>query len=225
MAFTVFVDACVLFSAAQRDILVRIAGTDIFRIKWSDDVLAETARNLQLQRGLAISQTDRLIDQMTRAFPDACISQKRYASLVDSMTVNPKARHVLAAAIVARADVLVTWTIIDFPVESCAPYGIYVQTPDDLLVTQAQLAPQSVLCALEALIHDLRKPSMTVSQWLEQQRRYSHTICSLGAPPIPRFRCYRRFLFLDPSKRASHIPLRDPVYAPTKQPGRLVRAM
>ncbi|PSR21633.1 MAG: PIN domain-containing protein [Sulfobacillus acidophilus] len=188
MAFTVFVDACVLFSAAQRDILLRMAGIDVFRVKWSDDVLVETSRNLQRQRGLGVSQTDRLIHRMTQAFPDACVSQERYASLIESMPVNPKDRHVLAAAIVARVDVLVTWNVTDFPLTACASYGIDIQTPDNFLVTQAKLAPQSVLDALDSLIRDLRKPLITISQWLEQQE-----------DSLPQFVCWVRDQYRDSS--------------------------
>lgn len=173
MAFTIFVDACVLFSAAQRDLLLRVADTNVFRIKWSDDVLAETAQNLQLERGLAVSQTDRLLSHMNRAFPDACVSQDCYQSLVNAMRTDPKDRHVLAAAIVARADVLVTWNVSDFPATSCAPYGIDVKTPDELLLSQSQLAPQAVLRALKELVGDLKNPPMTIPQWLAQQQ---HTL-------------------------------------------------
>ncbi len=49
-------------------------------------------------------------------------------------------RHVLAAAIVGRCDVIVTQDLKDFPDEALAPYGIDVQHPDEFLCSHLNLA-------------------------------------------------------------------------------------
>ncbi|MCA2996342.1 MAG: toxin-antitoxin system, toxin component, PIN family protein [Gemmatimonas sp.] len=45
MAFTVVYDACVLYPAPLRDLLIGIAGTGIVRARWSDQILDECFRN------------------------------------------------------------------------------------------------------------------------------------------------------------------------------------
>lgn len=50
---------------------------------------------------------------MCRSFPDATVAG--YELLVDGMTNDPKDRHVLAAAVRANAEVVVTFNIRDFP--------------------------------------------------------------------------------------------------------------
>ena len=50
---------------------------------------------------------------MAAYFPDARVTS--YEELIGSMTNHPKDRHVLAAAVAGRADVLVTENLKDFP--------------------------------------------------------------------------------------------------------------
>jgi hypothetical protein len=48
MAFVVY-DACVLYPAAVRDLLIRIANTGGVRARWSDSILDECFRSIQKQ--------------------------------------------------------------------------------------------------------------------------------------------------------------------------------
>ncbi len=48
--FTVIYDACVLYPAPLRDLLMRLALTDRFRARWSNVIHDEWMRNLLKQR-------------------------------------------------------------------------------------------------------------------------------------------------------------------------------
>ena len=50
------------------------------------------------------------------------------------MTNDSKDRHVLAAAVKIKADVIVTFNLKDFPDESLELFGIKAQSPDDFLI-------------------------------------------------------------------------------------------
>ncbi len=50
MAFVVVYDACVLYPAAVRDLLIRIANTGVVRARWSDSILDECFRSIQRQQ-------------------------------------------------------------------------------------------------------------------------------------------------------------------------------
>ena len=45
MAFTVVYDACVLYPAPLRDLLLRVAMTNVVRARWSEVILDECFRN------------------------------------------------------------------------------------------------------------------------------------------------------------------------------------
>jgi|AGTN01.3.fsa_nt_gi hypothetical protein len=141
MPFAALYDACVLIPHEVRDILTISASTRQHAVYWSDDIFAEWIRNA-VDKGLA-SQESALRFQaiMNTMFPDAMIASARYERLIDSMTNDKKDRHVLAAAVVAEADVVVTSNVGDFPKPSVEPYRIQTQTPDEFVRTQAALNP------------------------------------------------------------------------------------
>lgn len=138
MAFPSFLDTCVLYPAYLCDTLLRLSDAEAFRPLWSAQVMDELRRNL-VKRGIAPEAVDRRIGQMIRSFPDAMVTG--YESLVDGMTNDAKDRHVLAAAVRANAEVLVTFNLSDFPRSALDPYDITPVHPDDFLLDQLDLYP------------------------------------------------------------------------------------
>lgn len=167
--FPAFLDTCVLYSATLRDTLLRIAETGAFRPQWSADVLDELRAVLVREAGLPHERADRLIGQMRSAFPEAEVTD--YLGLVDAMTCHPKDRHVLAAAVAGGSQVLVTFNVRDFPVESVQPHDIGVVTPDAFLLDQLDLYPASVGRALLAQLSAASRPPLTMGQLLGRLAR------------------------------------------------------
>lgn len=168
MGFVAFLDANVLYPAVLRDVLLSIAEAGVCQIRWSPDVLDEVERNLS-QRAKAPSPSAAMGGAqyirrvMEDAFPDAMVDRSAYEALIPSMCNDEKDRHVLAAAIVGRADVLVTSNVRDFKPEVCRPFGIEVQDPDTFLKHQFGLIPDSIIAVLEDLSAN-RKPPMDSPQ-------------------------------------------------------------
>lgn len=75
--------------------------------------------------------TRRQVDTLRSAFPEFLVSG--YEQLIDSTTNDRKDRHVVAGAIVAGAQVIVTTNVRHFSGEHLSPYGIEVLTPDEFL--------------------------------------------------------------------------------------------
>ncbi len=75
-------------------------------------------------------------------FPDARVTS--YQELISSMTNHPKDRHVLAAAVAGRADILVTENLRDFPPAAVADFGIIVAGQDDFLSGLLELYPDAL---------------------------------------------------------------------------------
>lgn len=73
---------------------------------------------------------------MEEAFPDALVERCAYERLIAGMPNEEKDRHVLAAAVASRSDVLVTANLDDFPLGPCREWGIDVQGPDIFLQHQ-----------------------------------------------------------------------------------------
>ena len=163
---TALLDANVLYSAPLRDIFLQLAVTDLFKAKWTADIHREWIEALmrkdpQRDRA-ALDRTRGLMDQATR---DSLITG--YEPLSESLTLpDPDDRHVLAAAIVGRCDIIVTQNLKDFPDAELAPFSIEAQHPDEFLCDHLSVAPGSVCSAVRKVRARLLKPPYSVKEYL-----------------------------------------------------------
>lgn len=105
--FTVIYDACVLYPAPLRDLLIPLALTGTFRARWSQDIQNEWIRNLLKNRtDLSREALEKTASMMNRAVMDSLVTG--YEPLIAGLTF-PDAddRHVLATAIKGQAEVAV----------------------------------------------------------------------------------------------------------------------
>jgi hypothetical protein len=75
-----------------------------------------------------------------------------------------KDRHVLAAAIHAEAEYIVTFNLRHFPKTVLQPYGIESISPDELVMRLVQQAPPPILQAAKTHRLSLICPSKTVDE-------------------------------------------------------------
>src|SRR4051812_18416187 len=107
-------DACVLYPFYLRDLLVRLAMTDLIQGRWTDAIHDEWIRNLSANEGIPIEQLTRTRRLMDGAVLDCLVTG--YEPRISTLTLpDPDDRHVLAAAIECEADVIVTKNLADFP--------------------------------------------------------------------------------------------------------------
>ena len=169
--FTALFDACVLYPAPLRDLLMHLALTDLFRAQWTDQIHDEWIRSVLEQRpDLRREQLERTRQLMNAHVRDYLVTG--YEDLIPALNLpDPDDRHVLAAAIRAGADVIVTYNLHDFPDAALAPYGIDAQHPDEFVAHLVDLAPQSVCIAGKRQRQSLRRPSATVQEFLTTLER------------------------------------------------------
>lgn len=156
MAFPALLDTCTLYGYHLCDLILRLAEARTFRPLWSDDILKELESNLISQAGNTDQQVRHRVAEMKRHFPDAEIEE--YAALIPVMTCDAKDRHVLAAAVRANVEVIVTFNLRDFPKSSVEPYDIRVLHPDEFLLDQLDLYPDAVLGSLRRQVDSYRNP-------------------------------------------------------------------
>lgn len=159
--FTAVLDACVLYSAMLRNVFMYLAATDLFRAKWTAEIHDEWMRNVcKKNPGLKRSAVETIRDLMDTHVGDALVTG--HVDLVDSLSLpDPTDAHVLAAAICAKASVIVTFNLKDFPAAELAKYGIEAQHPDEFVRHLLDLSPSTVVGALDGMRLSLRKPPYT----------------------------------------------------------------
>jgi hypothetical protein len=141
-------DACVLVNAALRDTLLRLAEPPhLFLPRWSNDIMVETKRTMELKLGCSPEQTQHLEDELRTHFEDSWVDG--YESLIPVMGNHPKDRHVLAAAVKTGAQTIVTFNLKDFQSKALAPWDVQAQHPEAFLIDQYHLDPMVVMMKLK----------------------------------------------------------------------------
>src|ERR1051325_1105511 len=127
----VILDACVLYAAPLRDLLLWLALSH--RPRWTGMIHEEWMRSLLNDRPLlARDRLERTRDLMNQAVPDCLVTG--FEGLIDGLALpDPDDRHVLAAAIHGGAETIVTYNLTDFPVDTLAVHGIQAQHPDEFI--------------------------------------------------------------------------------------------
>jgi predicted nucleic acid-binding protein len=145
----VLLDACVLIPMPLADTLLRLAAdSSLYQPKWSERIMTEVSRNLEQNFGLSRQKAMHRETEIRRHFPEAWV--EGYDDLIPKMTNHPKDRHVLAAAVHAHAQVIVTYNRKDFPDVSLASHSIQVQAPSAFLNRLYDTAPFNVIETLDA---------------------------------------------------------------------------
>lgn len=150
-------DANVLFPFTLRDTLLRAAAADLFQVRWSDEILAETTRNLVAKGRTTEAQAMSLRAAMEGAFPEATVTG--YQRRIRDMRNDPKDRHVAAAAVQTGATAIVTSNVSDFRE---LPSGLAAVTPDTFLCDLFASAPDGLGQVVRAQAAALRRPPRTV---------------------------------------------------------------
>lgn len=165
--FTVLFDACVFYPAPLRDLLMHLALTDLFRARWTDTIHDEWIRSVLANRpDLRLEQLQRTRELMN-AHIRGCLVLG-YEELIPALSLpDPNDRHVLAAAIRAGANMLVTYNLRDFPEKLLQTYGIQAIHPDDFIVCQMDLAPNIVCLAVKRHRASLRNPPKSIEDYFQ----------------------------------------------------------
>jgi hypothetical protein len=169
-SFTAVYDACVLYPAQLRNLLMWLALSGLFRARWTDRIHEEWTRNvLRDHPDIDPARLRRTRSLMDAHVLDALVTG--YESLIPALRLpDPDDRHVLAAAIRAGAGVIVTSNLDDFPAADLAPYSVEARHPDDFVRDLADLDPAAVCAAAREHRSSLTNPPKTVEQYLATLR-------------------------------------------------------
>lgn len=114
-----------------------------------------------------VERTRRLLDASTL---DCLVTG--YEDLIGGLVLpDSNDRHVLAAAIVAGADVIVTRNLEDFPPEALGKYGIEALHPDEFLLHQLTLDPVTVCGSIRVTRAGLKNRAYSVAEYLRVLER------------------------------------------------------
>ncbi len=177
--YAVVYDACVLYPAPVRDLLVQLATANLFRARWTDAIHEEWIENVLKNRpDLTRQQMERTRALMDSAVMDCLVSGYEYLIPVAHLP-DADDRHILAAAIHAKADAVVTYNLRDFPSDILAKHDQEAIHPDDFINFQIDLNESAVVMAAQRCRARLKSPPRTAAEYLD-------TLAALQLPKSTR---------------------------------------
>ena len=136
-------DACVLFPTVLREILLGVAARGLYQPIWSERILGEWVRATAKLGDVAAMEAEAQATLARLAFPAAL--QRAQPNIEARLHLpDPNDIHVLAVAISAHADALITFNAQDFPRHVLAAEGLARRDPDGFLWELWSGAPEAV---------------------------------------------------------------------------------
>ncbi len=141
-------DANVLIPRTLRDYVVYAAKAGAVQLHWSQLILNEMSRNLIAKFGFTVDDAAELELRLTEYLPQALIEvRRRDVDAVATVEMDAKDRHVVAAALSAKATIVVTDNTRHFPTDWLAKRRIELFTPGQLLTRLAADHPDALRTA------------------------------------------------------------------------------
>lgn len=158
----VVLDACVLMSTVQRQLLLRVADQGVFQPIWTERIGEEWRRNAARLWQVSPETLAEQWDAMNQRFPGAMEADTapyetglRYS--------DPKDFHVIAAGLARRARCglqrppavqVMTWNLKDFDRSELRRQGLDAYSPDQLLAEWWRAGPSRLDAAVQAVAAD-----------------------------------------------------------------------
>lgn len=158
-------DSCVLFPNILRDTLLSAFDIGLYQGYWSQIILDGVTRNLIKRQILTEKKAKNLEDIIKSYFPEAMIDVS--PELIKKMTNHEGDYHVLATAVEAKAEIIVTFNLKHFQPKDTIQWGVSAQHPDSFLLSLLQSDSGLMLEAINEQISRFTNPPLNHLQLLE----------------------------------------------------------
>lgn len=179
---TAVVDACVLCGPLKRQLVLGLAEAGLARVHWSAEILSETERTIDkivARRGFEDSgaRAARTVELIDRAFPEATVAGlARYDDAIGNIPDDGD-RHVIAAALKANVDVIVTENLRDFPRKALSRHALQARSSDAFFAEAIDSNPRLACSAMHRLRQriagDRLSPELFISMLEKAKLRFT----------------------------------------------------
>ena len=180
MAPIVLYDACVLYPAPLRDLLMQLALSDLFQARWTDQIHDEWTRNVLANRpDISPASLARCRKLMDEHVPDCLVTG--YEALIPTLTLpDPDDRHVLGGGDSRRGGLIITFNLSDFPASVLGQFHIEAIHPDEFIARLWDEHSDAVLQAMRLHRASLKRPPKTAAEYWRRSNSVSFPRRLLG---------------------------------------------
>jgi hypothetical protein len=139
--------------------------------KWTNAILDEMLAALRRDRpDIPAGKLELLRDLMSKAVRGCLVTG--HEPLIEGLKLpEPDDRHVLAAAIKAGAQVIVTRNLKDFPESGLQPWDIEAKSPDSFVLDQVHIDIGAVAASVRQIADSRTNPPEAIEDVLTQLER------------------------------------------------------
>ena len=164
----VVLDANVLATFSVADLLLRLAEAPrAFRPFWTEILLEEVRRTQVGRLGWPPNVAASFGAALRAHFPEAMVTG--HEAMLPRCANDPKDRHVLACAIKAKAEIILTYNLADFPPAALEPHGVRALHPAVFLRDIRERDGERVRQVLASIAYRRR---LTVATLMESLKAY-----------------------------------------------------
>jgi predicted nucleic acid-binding protein len=147
---------------------MRLVIEDALDARWTEQIHTEWTRNLLRDRpDLTAAGLRKVCDLMNKFARNAVVTG--FEEHIETLQLpDPNDRHVLAAAIEAKASAIVTFNLRDFPKSVVSAYKIRVLHPDAFFLEIIKNSPEAARVALKKQRAQLVKPVVSQNDFILQ---------------------------------------------------------
>ncbi len=165
-------DANALYGAVPRDVLLRLAIRKLYQPIWTAQILQELEdallRNRPQMRAVQVAHLRRAL---SANFPDALTAFGDADLARVPAAIDDGDRHVVAVALAAEADLIVTQNLRHFPEYALEPLGVAAASIDRFLCELLASDRLPVLATVLAIPGYYSRPPMTDVEFLDALAR------------------------------------------------------
>ena len=158
----VILDACVLYPAPVRDLLLSVAHEGLFIPKWTPIIQEEWLNALLSNRPeLDREQLQKTQSMMRNAFPEAEIMHQVEKKARLPLLPDLNDQHIFEAAVSSNASFIVTFNLRDFPDRLVEPLNIRAIHPDSFLCKLYKESANVMYTAFKKQLERLQHPPLS----------------------------------------------------------------
>lgn len=168
-------DSNVFFSMWTLDPLLSFAEADFFDPLWSNLIMGEVSEHLpEVWKHANNENVSRFLASINSAFPQALISIDHTQDFPYSLP-DPDDEHVLAAAIQAHADYIVTNNLKHFPPSLLGTWNVQAISPDSFLCSLFNSSSEESNSLIQELVLEKKHPPRSIEEEIFHLKRVGLT--------------------------------------------------
>jgi hypothetical protein len=172
----VLLDANVLYPFQLRNLLVQFGVDSVIAPRWTMRIHEEWIGNLVAAGRAPQERLLLTLELMNRALPEAEV--QGWEAYLEGLTLpDPDDCHVLAAALAAGVETILTFNLRDFPESLLTQHSIVAVHPDDFLCELYDADPELVLASTEGAHANLSRSAPSFLSYID----------TLGRQGLPEF--------------------------------------